>query len=138
VTIESGLRDLLTGDAAVSALVGRRVFPAPAPQDTAWPFVTWQRISGLRDQTLDGPSGMALPVFQIDIWCDSREQLQGASSYMPARAIADAVRRLLDGYTGMIGGNRAVVMLLDERDLSEDEPRITRVSMDFRIRHEEA
>src|SRR5579871_3661640 len=110
-TIEAGLRGLLTGDPTVSGLVADRVFPAPAPQGTVYPFVTWQRITGVRDQTLSGPSGMALPTFQIDAWCDSREQLQGGSAYMTARAIADAIRLALDGYDGPVGDYRGWIML---------------------------
>jgi hypothetical protein len=138
VTIESGLRALIMGDATVGAAVAARVFPSPAPQNSVYPFITFQRISGQRVRSLAGPSRVALPVFQIDVWADSREQLQGGNSYMASRAIADAVRHALDGYSGRIEGYAVTIIFQDERDLVEDEPRITRVSMDFRIWHEEA
>lgn len=138
MTIETGLRAHLIADATLAALVVDRVYPMPAPQNAGYPFVTWQRISGERVFSLGGPSGLAYPRFQIDVWSDSRENRPaGGAPYLESRAIADAIRRALDGFNGTLDGIRVSAILLDERDLFENEGGITRVSMDFRIWHEE-
>lgn len=139
MTIESGLRALLIADAGVKALVADRVYPMPAPQNGQYPFLTWQRISGQRVFSMGGPSGLAEPRFQIDVWSANRENRpDGGGPYAEARSIADAVRRALDGFNGTLDGIRASAILLDERDLFENESGTTRVSMDFRIWHEES
>ncbi len=139
MTIESGLRAYLMADSGVAALVADRIYPAPAPQGAVMPFVTWQRISGLRVQSLGGPSGLAQPTIQLDCWAETGTRNETGDGYGQAKALAQAVRQALDGKTGiLLDGMRSAILLLDERDLFEGEARTVRVSMDFRIWHEEA
>lgn len=137
VSIELGLQALLLADPTIAAAVADRISAAPAPQNQTYPFITWQRISTPRVSSLGGPSHLASPTFQVDVYSDSREQRQGGSGFIEARAIATAVRQALDGYDGLVGSQRGNIALQDERDSVEDEPRIVRVSMDFKIWHQE-
>lgn len=133
-----GLRELLLADPGVAALVIDRVYPAPAPQDVAFPFITFQRITTTRDYTLEGPCGLAAATFQVDCWVQSREAQQAAGgAYLQARALAKAVRLALNVTNGTIAGVGCSISLANERDLVESEPRLRRCSMDFTILHDE-
>ncbi len=135
MSIEADLRTFLLADAGVAAIVAARVYSAPAPQDAAMPFVTYQKLTGERVRSLTGPSGLALPSYQIDCWSDD-QQLGG--SYSQAKALAQAVRRALDGYIGRWSGLDVRISLLDERDSPEDVARALHVTQDYRIWHQEA
>lgn len=111
IAIESVLYSLLVGDATVGGLVGTRVYPAIVPQNASLPATTYQQLSGVREHTCAGPQGMASPRFQINCWADT---------YAEARTLSDAVRVLLDGYSGTVSERTVHVMMLeDEGDMPE-------------------
>lgn len=138
--VEEGLFALLTGTAAVGAIVGDKVYPIEVPQGARPPWVVYFRVSGPRVRSLDGPSGLAQPRFQVEC--------QGATADQ-ARGLANAVRRALDGYRGTvtttaspadtvrIGG----ISLLSDQDGFEDATgpgrRSFRRILDFLVTHEE-
>lgn len=128
--IEAALFDLLILDATVSGLIGRRVYPHNIPQDTIFPAIRYTEISSPRDHCLDGAQDMVPSRWQIDCL---------GSSYTNARAIADAVRGVLDDYTGTVG---SVVIqrvhLAEESDFYSEQPGLDQVrrrgkTMDFLI-----
>jgi len=88
---EEGLYWHLSHDAGVIALVGSRIYPQVIPQDVALPAMAYQRISGPRDHTHSGPSGLARA--RVQITCS-------ASSYSQAKGVAAAVRESVDGFKG--------------------------------------
>jgi len=91
VNIEEALYSKLVSDAGVST----RIYPNVVPQDIALPAVAYQRISTVRDMAHDGPLGIAHVRFQLTI---------SAASYTSARAVANAIRTALDGFSGLMGG----------------------------------
>ena len=88
---EAVLRTALVGTAAVTSLVGTRIYPVLAPASAALPFVTWRRSGIEREQTLDGPMGLPRVSVEYSIY---------GTTYEEARQVADAMRRVLDGYGG--------------------------------------
>jgi len=98
------------------------------------PAVTYQQISGVRDQTLSGPSGCVECRFQINCW---------AKSYKEADQLAEAVRGALDGYSGTKQDVIIqVIHLIDEADLpviAADNAELNRhcKRLDFQIWHYE-
>jgi hypothetical protein len=88
---EAVLRTALVGNAAVSSLLGTRIYPVLAPASAALPFVTWRRSGIDREQTLGGPMGMPRVSVEFSIY---------GVTYEEARQVADAMRRVLDGYGG--------------------------------------
>ncbi len=88
---EAVLRTALVGNAAVSSLLGTRIYPVLAPASAALPFVTWRRSGIDREQTLGGPMGMPRVSVEYSIY---------GVTYEEARQVADAMRRVLDGYGG--------------------------------------
>ena len=91
MNIEEALYSKLVSDAGVST----RIYPNVVPQDIALPAVAYQRISTVRDMAHDGPLGIAHVRFQLTI---------SAASYTSARAVANAIRTALDGFSGLMGG----------------------------------
>lgn len=88
---EMVLHNAIISDASVTSHVGHRVYPHLAPAVDSLPFISWRRLSIRREQTLSDPMGV--PFVQI-------EYLAFAESYLEARQIADAMRAVLDGYSG--------------------------------------
>jgi hypothetical protein len=95
VTLEEGLNTHLLADGTVTGLVGTRIYPLQAPQDADLPALVYQRISGPRDQTQSGPSGLV----------EARMQLTYlGATYSEAKSVAEAVRGSIDGFSGTMGG----------------------------------
>lgn len=135
-TIEDLIFGRLSAFSGVTAIVGSgssaRIFPGFAEQDTAPPYIVYQRVAGPRVTVLDGASGLAQPVYQIDAYAGTKDA---------AKALADQIRIALNGFRGTVGSETAKgSTLLDDRDIFEGstDPRLYRVSADFRISHDEA
>jgi len=130
--IEEVLYAYLTNCAGLTALVGDRIYPIILPQKISFPAVTYQRISGIREYSQSGPSGLAHPRFQFSCW---------AKKYQEAKAIAEQVRLALDGYKGMMGGPDGVrvdaVYIEDDHDIYDPETKIYHIALDVVIWHEE-
>jgi len=88
---EAVLRTAMVGNTAVTSLVSSRIYPVLAPASAALPFVTWRRSGIDREQTLGGPMGMPRVSVEYSIY---------GTTYEEARQVADAMRRVLDGYGG--------------------------------------
>jgi len=95
MNIEEALYLHLIAEAGVSALVGTRIYPNVAPQEIAKPNLAYQRISATREMYHAGPAGLAEARFQFT--CT-------AGTYRSAKAVINALRQALDGYSGMMGG----------------------------------
>jgi hypothetical protein len=133
MSIERALYARLTGAAAVSAIIGTRLFPNFAPLGTAAPFAIYNRVSANRIRSLTQRSGLAMVRMQVDCM---------AETYAGARALADVVRQALDGFRGEAGSPPVMIescSLQSDQDLYEDaaEPPLHRVSMDFMLTHRE-
>ena len=80
--IEADIIAQLEADVGVGAIADDRIYPEPLPQNPVLPAISYRRISGERDYTLSGPSGLAKVRFQFDCW---------ATLFLTARNLADAV-----------------------------------------------
>ncbi|MDQ7019615.1 MAG: DUF3168 domain-containing protein [Robiginitomaculum sp.] len=126
MSIETAIGDRI--EAAATAL-SDRIYPLQIPAGAAFPNAVVQRIATRRDATLGGPNGVARVRVQVDIF--AKTQLQ-------ARALADAVRGLLDGFAGTQSGVVVQDSLLEnEHDLFDEQTGIYRTILEFQIRFEE-
>ncbi len=111
-TIEAALYDILRLNATVSGQASSRVYPQIIPQDTSFPAIRYNQISGVRGHTLGGTDDMVPARFQVDCY---------GSSYANARVVADAVRGALDNFSDTAG---SVVIqcahLIDEGDYFDE------------------
>jgi hypothetical protein len=105
---EAVLRSAMVGTTAVTSLVSSRIYPVLAPASAALPFVTWRRSGIQREQTLGGPMGMPRVSVEYSIY---------GTTYEEARQVADAMRGVLDGWTGTaLGCTVSQTSLEDESD----------------------
>lgn len=116
---EQALMETVLGDTAVAAYLGDNMFNNYAPPTVTYPYVIYEQISGPRDQTFDGPSGLATIRVQINAF---------ATTYLESRTVADVIRRKLDGFEGTVsltGGGSCKILetkLIDEGDVPSERP----------------
>lgn len=127
--IEDVVRFVLTTDARVSSLVGSRVYPLTMPQNGTLPAIVFQRISTVGSYTLEGPTTPTAARIQLSLM---------SASFTQVRALAAAVWRALDAYSGQVGRDIVnfieVVNFLDD---FESDTGICRVVMDIRVQSNE-
>ena len=130
MSIKAAIFSILSNDAGVAALVTARIYPAQAPQRVTAPFITYRRISGPRDHTLSGPTGLTRPRFEFSCWATTDDG---------AEALAAAVRAALANYSGTVVGVVIHYTKIDgERDLPfESSLQFYRVAVDVIISHDE-
>lgn len=130
MTIEAALVKHLTEHAGLASVLGGRVFPKHRPQQPAYPAIVYHRISGPREHSHDGASGLAHPRFQFDCY---------APTYAGAKDLSERVRAALDGYRGLMGGSVDVngAFLEDDDDGYDDDLQVYWWRQDFIIWHNE-
>lgn len=126
--IEAALYTLLSGDSDVSNLVGTRIYPLTAKQETSFPALVYRRISAIRDLPHNGATGVARSRFQIDCLADDP---------LEAKQVAAKVVNAVHGYSGTIGGETIMrAEAVNERD-AIDLDFGANVSVDFELIHTE-
>jgi hypothetical protein len=98
VSVESTIYDTLKG------LVGNRVFPDVAPENTVRPYMTYQQVGGEAINFLDAtvPSKRN-GRWQVNVWADSRLQAAALS-----RQAEDAMRTAAGLLTTVLGAPVAI------------------------------
>lgn len=81
--MEEDLRAALVADAALAALVGRRINWLTRPLGSSLPAVVLQVISAPETSSNDGPDDLLPYLVQIDCW---------GETYLSAKTVARAVR----------------------------------------------
>lgn len=102
---EAVLRSALVGNAGFLALAGSRVYPLLAPKTAALPFVAYRRSGIERTQTIGGPVGTPRVRVEFGVY---------ATTYEAARDVADAMRKVLDGYKGTVDNTEVKYVALDD------------------------
>lgn len=123
---EETLAAVVSGDAALVALIGDRFFPIGTKQGPASPYVTYQRISTAGAAHLRGASNLDWPRFQFNVWGDTLAS---------ARAVADALRTLLDAVEHTAAGLTIECTFKDERTSFAEDTRKPGVSQDYLVWH---
>lgn len=88
MSIETNLYTTLSNDAGVTALVGTRIYPNPAPEGAEKPLISYFVVAGSRFQTIPGVGDATRKRIQIN--CH-------ANTYSSAKAVAAAVISALEG-----------------------------------------
>lgn len=131
--LEEALYHRLANFSGLASLVSTRIYPMRLPPAAVFPAVTYQRVSGVRVQSLGGPTGLAAPRFQISVW---------ASSYSSAKAVATQVRLALDGFQGNMGAspyiNVSGITLENDLEMIDPDTQLFHIPSDFTIWHQEA
>lgn len=124
--IEAGLFALLAADTQVQALCGTRIYPLLLPDAPTLPAVTYQTISSVSGYTNDGQTDATKARIQMDVW---------AQSYMVAKSLAEAIRHVLDAYSGTLPDGTEVGNILRDNstDLYEEQAFLYRVQTDWLV-----
>jgi hypothetical protein len=121
--IEQALESLL------APLAPKKTWGFKLPVNTKPPAITFFAVSGPRDQTQQGPSGLVAARYQITSW---------GTSYREAKLLSKDVRMALDGYRGSMYDVRIDgIELLNEMDDDDPVPDIFKTVMDFRVKYSE-
>lgn len=93
--IRPALRAFLLADSQVASAVGSsRIFPSTMPQGESRPSLVFNRVTGVGDYHMQGPSGLAQVRFQIDAYAQDPDA---------ATALANLVKDRIDGFRGVMG-----------------------------------
>lgn len=125
VDLDDELAAFLLAMPGLAAEVGDRVTPAPLPQDSILPAVTYQDISDIGDHT--GPEGVGAYHqlrYQIGSW---------AANKTAARRVDGVIRQRLDGYRGQMGGRNVVCSRANTLSMYESETRLWQIISDYII-----
>ena len=126
MVIEECLVSIITGGIAA---LGTRVYPIRIPQNPTYPALAYQRISTPRIMSHSGASKLAKPRIQLTLW---------ATSYSSLKTLSEALRALLVGYRGTVGGVSIQALFFDsERDEYDTETQIFQRFIDLIIHHSE-
>ena len=123
--IEEAIVSLVTGNTAVKALIGLRLYPNVIPQNAKLPAAAYQVLSNGREYNHGGQSSIAMPVIGFTI--DSK-------SIDEARAVAAAVRLVLSGYHGEVGAVKiGFISLQNEFEGYNQASEVFLVRQDYKI-----
>lgn len=120
--MEDSLFTRVTTGAAVTALIGTRMYPITAPSVAVKPYIVYRRVSTVRQQAFGSASGNVRAVFEL-IMVQSTPKL--------ARALAKAVRDRLHRWRDSSGSPVVEDVFLE----SEDESLVELQDKRFEIVH---
>ncbi len=117
--LESKLYSLLSNATAISASVGTRIYPIVAPENPTYPYVTYSRVTGIKDNSLSGYCGMENVHVQVDVW---------GTVYGGVKSLSKTIHQTMETSTDF------KAILLSDQDLTEvleNEDIIYREVLDF-------
>ena|SRR5437763_5061086 len=98
--IEQGLFQLVTADSGVSALVGNKMYWVLAPKGGVIPYIVATRVATSDIYTMAGTTSLRNTLIHLNCF---------ATDYYSSRAIAKAVRNVLQNYHGTLPDTNATV-----------------------------
>lgn len=109
------LRTFLLADGTISGIVGQKIHPLRFPPTPAYPAILFSIITGDRSNHYRGADGLAAPRIQFDCY---------ATTYLGAELLAEALRKRVNGFKGVMGGSPGTtvqgIFYDSERDFYEE------------------
>lgn len=135
--IETAFFSYVTSKAALTALVGTRVYASVAPSSVIYPYVTFRIISDVPEHDMSGAVGLTEVILQVDAW---------AREVAERQSISETLRLILDGFVGLMGTENLDIRycMLENRNSFEEPDKqgknlpVHRASLDFSIWHVES
>ena len=119
MSFQSDVYSALTGNSAVAALIGTRLYPNDVPNDPVVPFVVYYEFATPREQLMSNEIGISKPRIQYSTYADT---------YTDALAVTDALRAAITALP-------YPVVLEDERGNQDVTTGLHRRDLDVRIVH---
>lgn len=102
---EGALCEVILASSEVQALISGRLFEHPAPKNTAYPFVSYQRISTVPRLNLNGRSSLSGVRIQLNCY---------ASRGPIVTEVLETLQNAIHGYNGIANG-------IEIKDISIDD-----------------
>lgn len=129
VTIEDAIYNRLSTFSSLITLVADRIHPLVLPQNTAYPAITYSKVSGVRETAMVVDPGVAHPVFQFSCW---------DLSYSAAKDVKEQVRIALERYSGIYNGVEILdAYVINETDLYDPTIEVAQITLDMEVWHRE-
>jgi hypothetical protein len=129
LSIESVLYDRLSGYSGLTALVSTRIYPNVAPQNVTVPYITFRRVSSVRDSGFGTDLGTVTDRFQFDAF---------DTTYSGLRSIVEQLRAALQRWTTTGPPVVEGVFMENTQETFDAEPVLLhRAITDFRIHYQE-
>lgn len=106
--ILAALVTLLQNDAGVSALVSGSIYLSELPRGYTLPAICAHRYNGTQEYGVSGPVGVREDQVQFDIY---------GPDATTAQQVSEAVRHVLDAFTGVLSDGTKVQACYMERDM---------------------
>lgn len=120
--VKAGLFSLVTGNAAVSALIGTQMYPITLPEPPTLPAIRYHVAGGSELPTFD-TAGMQQWRFQFDCVAVDADT---------ADALRSALIACLNGYVGVLSdGTRLSARFLGPLEFFDSDPRQYRCAAEF-------
>lgn len=135
MTIRAGLNQYLTSKETLAAIVGTRIYPGARPQGSALPALGTARLSGAHAHYITGGAGRGDPRFMLDCM---------AETYAEADGLAEAVRNVMQGFSGEMGDITITSCTLEDDSDQVDTPEdgsdrvIYHIPLVFKIQYRES
>ncbi len=130
--IENSLLLKLQETAAISALVGTRIYYVKAPQDVTCPYIVINKVSKVPQLTLTGVSSGVICRIQINVF---------DTTYKSCQDIVAAIKTAIHCATGVFGTGGVYVQGCfydNETDLEHDtDDRLYGIAVDYMISYSE-
>lgn len=127
MSIDGAIYSRLSGYAALTALVGLRIYPIVAPEAASYPLVVFTKIANDKQQAHGGVTGLINPTYQVSCWADT------ASS---VRSVADQVVAALQDYSGTLSSTEIQWSFYDnESEMYEPTTKKYHIAITFEIWH---
>jgi hypothetical protein len=130
MTIEEGIKAFVQAGLGTTRVYSHRA-PQVLPDPVKDPYIVFYRVSPTPQHTHLGPSPGIEREFQFSVFHESQST---------TIAVADQLRRLLDGYRGLMGDVRvhAVYWAFDVYAFNDmTTPQLHQISTDFRFHYTE-
>ena len=124
--MERAIVDIIENDAAVNAILAKRIYPNTIPQDVVFPAMTYTRISNDPADTKDGVSKLDSITIDLDIF---------GIDFNTLKDLAGKVRTALDRFSGtkqsqVIG----IIVFLSDHSFYEDEAQVYHITQSYKVR----
>lgn len=107
MTLRQAIFDVLDNDAALTAIVGDKVFWRSAPQGTPPPVIIYEKVSGTKRWAFGGPP------MRNEIWL-----IKGAGFIDDAEAIDERCQVLLDNHPLTVDGYDVLLKPMPDDEVS--------------------
>lgn len=121
---EVNFYNTLKGDVAVAAIVGTKVYALVAPLSAVAPYVVYQVITDVPEQTIGGPAGLDVTRVQISAYDEG---------YAASKALRATISTLFESYSGTWSTWIVNTHILNKTENYEREANLHRAIIDVRV-----